>query len=127
MAQTVSAEGTLEPAQTDDLSFGAAGTVTAVNVEAGDRVRAGRVLATMDSAELELDVANAESSLAEAQATWPRTKTPMRPTTSSRPTAPRWPPRRTPWTSLGRTSTALAWSRPSTESSRPSTSSRANS
>lgn len=69
MAQTVSAEGTLEPAQTDDLSFGAAGTVTGVNVEAGDRVRAGRVLATMDSAELELAVANAESSLAEAQAT----------------------------------------------------------
>ncbi|MET0729165.1 MAG: biotin/lipoyl-binding protein [Acidimicrobiales bacterium] len=69
MAQTVSAEGTLEPAQTGDLSFGAAGTVTAVNVEAGDRVRAGRVLATIDSAELELAVANAESSLAEAQAT----------------------------------------------------------
>ena len=69
MAQTVSAEGTLEPAQTDDLSFGAAGTVTGVDVEAGDRVRAGRVLATMDSAELELAVANAESSLAEAQAT----------------------------------------------------------
>jgi macrolide-specific efflux system membrane fusion protein len=69
MAQTVSAEGTLESAQTDDLSFGAAGTVTAVNVEAGDHVRAGRVLATMDSAELELAVANAESSLAEAQAT----------------------------------------------------------
>ncbi len=69
MAQTVSAEGTLESAQVDDLSFGAAGTVTAVNVEAGDRVRAGRVLATMDSAALELAMANAESSLAEAEAT----------------------------------------------------------
>ena len=36
MAQTVSAEGTVAPAETDDLSFAAAGTVTAVNVEAGD-------------------------------------------------------------------------------------------
>lgn len=69
MAQTVSADGTLESAQTDDLSFGAAGTVTAVNVEAGDEVKAGDVLSTIESAELELAVADAETSVADAEAT----------------------------------------------------------
>lgn len=68
LAQTVSAEGTVAAAQTDDLSFASAGTVTAVNVKAGDQVKAGQVLATIDSAELEAAVSDAESSLADAEA-----------------------------------------------------------
>ncbi len=68
MAQTVSAEGTVAAAATDELSFGSAGTVTAVNVAAGDTVTAGQVLATIDSAELEAAVASAQADLAEAEA-----------------------------------------------------------
>ena len=47
LTETISAEGTVAAAQTDDLSFGASGTVTAVNVSAGDKVTAGQVLATL--------------------------------------------------------------------------------
>ena len=68
MALTVSAEGTVAAAETDDLSFTSAGTVTAVNVSAGDVVQAGQVLATIDSAELEAAVADAEADVADAEA-----------------------------------------------------------
>lgn len=69
LAKTVSAEGTVAAATSEDLSFSSAGTVTAVNVAAGDTVKAGQVLAAIDPAELEATVADAEASLAEAQAT----------------------------------------------------------
>jgi multidrug efflux pump subunit AcrA (membrane-fusion protein) len=68
MALTVSAEGTVAAAETDELSFTSAGTVTAVNVSAGDVVQAGQVLATIDSAELEAAVADAEADVADAEA-----------------------------------------------------------
>ena len=69
LSETVSAEGTVAAADTDDLSFAAAGTVTAVNVKAGDTVTAGQVLATIDSAELVSAVSAAEANVADAQAT----------------------------------------------------------
>ena len=68
MAKTVTAEGTVAAADTEELSFSSAGTVTAVNVKAGDTVKAGQVLAEIDSAELEAAVADADASLADAQA-----------------------------------------------------------
>jgi multidrug efflux pump subunit AcrA (membrane-fusion protein) len=68
MSETVGAEGTVAAAQTNDLSFSSSGTVTAVDVKAGDEVKAGQVLATIDSAALGADVAAAQSSLAQAQA-----------------------------------------------------------
>lgn len=68
MSTTVSAEGTVAAAETDDLSFASSGTVTAVNVSAGDTVTAGEVLATIDSAELASGVTSAESDVAEAEA-----------------------------------------------------------
>ncbi|MGZ8763662.1 MAG: efflux RND transporter periplasmic adaptor subunit [Acidimicrobiia bacterium] len=68
MSETVSADGTVAADQTDDLSFTASGTVTEVNVKAGDTVTAGQMLAKIDSAELEAAVASAESDLADAQA-----------------------------------------------------------
>jgi multidrug efflux pump subunit AcrA (membrane-fusion protein) len=68
MSDTVSADGTIAAAQTDNLSFSSAGTVTAVNVAAGDTVQAGQVLATIDSAQLQSAVSSAQSTLATAQA-----------------------------------------------------------
>lgn len=68
MAKTVSADGTIAAADSEDLSFGSAGTVTAVNVQAGDVVKAGDVLAEIDSADLAADVSSAEAGVAEAEA-----------------------------------------------------------
>lgn len=68
LGQTVAAPGTIEAASTDQLSFASAGTVTAVNVEAGDEVAADDVLAEIDSAELEAAVIQAEASVADAEA-----------------------------------------------------------
>lgn len=68
IGETVSAEGTVAAAATEDLSFAASGTVTSVRVSAGDTVTAGQVLATIDSAELESALAAAEADLAEAEA-----------------------------------------------------------
>jgi multidrug efflux pump subunit AcrA (membrane-fusion protein) len=69
MAQTVSAQGTVAAAQSNDLNFTAAGTVTAVNVKAGDKVAAGDVLATSDSPALRQTVSDAQARVAAAQAT----------------------------------------------------------
>jgi multidrug efflux pump subunit AcrA (membrane-fusion protein) len=68
MTQTVSAEGTVAAAQTGNLQFGSSGTVTAVDVQAGDEVQAGQVLASVDSPQLRANVAAAESSVARAAA-----------------------------------------------------------
>lgn len=68
MSSTVSAEGTVAAATTDNLSFTGSGTVTAVDVQAGDTVKTGQVLATIDSSNLSATVASAQSALATAQA-----------------------------------------------------------
>ena len=65
----VSAEGTVAAAESEDLSFGSSGTVTAVNVAVGDTVTAGQVLASIDSAELEAALAETQATHAEAAAT----------------------------------------------------------
>lgn len=64
---TVTASGTVESAGDIALNFGATGTVTSVDVAAGDDVRAGQVLATIDRTNAEQQVAAAELSLAQAQ------------------------------------------------------------
>lgn len=68
MSDSVSADGTVAAAQTDNLDFSSAGTVTAVNVQTGDTVQAGEVLATIDSAQLQAAVSSAQSTVASAQA-----------------------------------------------------------
>lgn len=68
LARTVSASGTISAADTEDLSFSSSGTVTAVNVKAGDAVKKGQVLATIDSASLRASVTEAEASVADAEA-----------------------------------------------------------
>jgi multidrug efflux pump subunit AcrA (membrane-fusion protein) len=54
--QSVSATGTLEPAQRADLTFAVSGTVTSLPVVVGDTVKAGATLATVDTASLQASV-----------------------------------------------------------------------
>jgi macrolide-specific efflux system membrane fusion protein len=62
--ESVSATGTLEPADQESLSFAVSGKVTAVRVHQGETVKAGRVLATVDSAALRASLAQARAGLA---------------------------------------------------------------
>lgn len=64
---TVSATGTLEPERTSTLTFGSSGTVTAVNVAVGDEVTEGQVLATMDTASLDIALSSAQADLTAAK------------------------------------------------------------
>ena len=67
LKQTVSATGTLNPARESDLSFSSSGTVTSVEVEAGDLVDKGQELASIDDNELQIDYDSAKASLTEAE------------------------------------------------------------
>jgi HlyD family secretion protein len=60
---TVSATGSLQPNRTANLTFLIPGTVRDVPVKSGDEVKAGQVLARLDTADLELAVAQAEDAL----------------------------------------------------------------
>jgi len=64
---TVSGNGTLEPAQKVELSFGASGEVTAIRVKAGQKVTKGEVLAEIDSSSARASLASAEAQLLEAE------------------------------------------------------------
>lgn len=66
--RTVSAAGSLESTETDELSFGASGKVTKIGVKVGDTVKAGQVLATIDAttSESQLTAAKAQASAAES-------------------------------------------------------------
>ena len=68
MQQTLSSTGTIEPATTSTLSFSASGQVTAVEATVGEHVRPGQTLATMTSATLQIQVAQAKATLATDQA-----------------------------------------------------------
>jgi multidrug efflux pump subunit AcrA (membrane-fusion protein) len=66
--QSVSATGTIAPADEDSLNFSVSGTVTAVKVAEGDRVRKGQLLAKVDSAQARATLAQARATLADAKA-----------------------------------------------------------
>jgi len=66
--QSVSASGTLAPAQDDTLSFSSPGVVTSVSVSEGQTVTAGQTLATINSASLAANVAQAQATVANDQA-----------------------------------------------------------
>lgn len=66
--QSLSSTGTIEPAIQDALNFAVSGQVTSVGVTAGQAVAAGTVLATVDSAALKANLAQAQASLATDQA-----------------------------------------------------------
>jgi len=65
--QTVSASGTLAPAQEADLSFAVSGTVTAVSAKVGQKVRKGQSLARVDPGSLTLAVRSAKADLVAAE------------------------------------------------------------
>lgn len=64
---TVTATGTIKPEHQADLSFTASGTVTAVEVEVGDRVKKGDTLARIDATSLAAQVEAAEAQVAAAE------------------------------------------------------------
>lgn len=66
--QSVSTSGTLTPAVQEDVSFAVSGTVTSVDVAAGDTVTAGQQLATVDTLQLNAALLQARADLASAQA-----------------------------------------------------------
>ncbi|MBB4903866.1 efflux RND transporter periplasmic adaptor subunit [Actinophytocola algeriensis] len=65
--QTVSASGTVEPAQRADLSFSVSGEVTGVLVQEGDAVTAGQALATVDDTLLAAQLTAAQARLDAAE------------------------------------------------------------
>ena len=68
VTQTVSLSGNLAPDGETDLDFEGAGKVTAVNVQAGQTVTAGEVLATQDPTSLEASLTQAQATLSGAEA-----------------------------------------------------------
>ncbi len=61
--QTISATATLQPVNEADLRFSVSGTVASVAVKVGQNVTAGTVLATLDTASLSAQLAQAQASL----------------------------------------------------------------
>jgi multidrug efflux pump subunit AcrA (membrane-fusion protein) len=61
LRQTVSSTGTIEPAQQANLNFATSGQVTSVTATVGQKVKVGQVLATVNSASLAANVAQAEA------------------------------------------------------------------
>lgn len=68
MTVTVTATGNLEPRNQVDIGSELSGTMRVVNVDVNDVVKAGQVLAVLDTTRLNAQVLQAESSLASAQA-----------------------------------------------------------
>lgn len=78
---TVSASGRTEPIRQVDLTFSAPGRVAEVTVQIGDEVRAGQVLARLDTGDLELSLRQAEAALKSAQAQLAQLRSQPRPET----------------------------------------------
>ena len=66
--------GEVRPAESSALSFAVGGTVATVEVNQGDRVTAGQVLATLDTKPFDLDIDAARSDLEAAEATYAEAK-----------------------------------------------------
>ena len=64
----VSAAGTIAAQAQVAVQFQNSGTVKAMNVKVGDQIKAGQVMASLDTAELETEVASAQAALDNAQA-----------------------------------------------------------
>ena len=64
----VSISGSVASSDVSELTFGSAGTVTAVNVKPGTAVTAGEILATIDDSALQVQLSTAQANLAAAEA-----------------------------------------------------------
>jgi multidrug efflux pump subunit AcrA (membrane-fusion protein) len=67
--ESVTATGTMTPADEQDVSFSSSAEVTSVRVAVGDKVKKGDVLGTIDNLSLKAALAEARSTLASAKAT----------------------------------------------------------
>ena len=70
LTATVTGSGNLASSRTSSLAFGASGTVTAVDVKVGDKVKKGQTLARIDTASAKRTLAAAKASLESAQASY---------------------------------------------------------
>ncbi len=73
LSAVVESSGSAAPESTIALSFDTAGTVAAVNVQPGDRVKQGDVLAELDTSNLELQAAQQEQAYLIQQASYSMT------------------------------------------------------
>jgi multidrug efflux pump subunit AcrA (membrane-fusion protein) len=69
VSQSTSLTGTIEPVTDVDLNFATAGTVATVAVKVGDKVKAGEVVATLQTTSLSSQVDQSEASLDNAEST----------------------------------------------------------
>lgn len=76
LTATVNAAGNITPRQQVALNFGQSGTVATVHVKSGDRVKAGQVLAELDSSDLQLQLDNAKVNLKISENKLAQTKSP---------------------------------------------------
>ena len=76
LSSVVESSGSATPKAESALAFGASGTVSKVNVQVGDQVKQGDVLAELDTTDLELEVAQAEQSYISQQASYSMTVNP---------------------------------------------------
>lgn len=68
ISQAIATSGTIEPQTALGLNFGVAGVVASVDVQPGQEVTAGQVLASLDTTNLQSLVTEASAALAEDQA-----------------------------------------------------------
>jgi HlyD family secretion protein len=73
VTNTVTASGSLVPAQQLNLGFKTPGTLTEVDALTGATVKAGQTLARIDTAPLQLALTQAQATLASAEAAWANT------------------------------------------------------
>ncbi len=76
LVATVSATGPISPLRQAELAFTASGPIVQLPIKQGDTVKAGQVLATLDTRTLEFQLAQAEATLASAQAKLDQLKNP---------------------------------------------------
>lgn len=72
--QTINISGTIEPEKSVDLAFAVSGKVASVLTDEGQNVRAGQLIATLDSRDYEYQLQQAEGSLMNAKDTYERDK-----------------------------------------------------
>ncbi|MGH7550168.1 MAG: efflux RND transporter periplasmic adaptor subunit [Gemmatimonadota bacterium] len=72
LSRDVTVSGVVEPLRTVGLNSQLSSTVLSIGAEEGDRVGAGQVLARLDAAELQAELASAEANHEVAQGAWQR-------------------------------------------------------